>query len=191
MNSPLVDFLRRFAPISDEDGALILSAFTPRSFKEGDVLFQGGRICREMFFILGGIIRVMMFNGKGVEVTCFFLKENQFCTILNSFINGVAAEESLQAACETDVLAVRKEDLLELYKRLPYLEELILRITHQTLLDKIQLRNAYLGEDSTTRYRLFLNRQPDIALRVPQKDIASYLGITPQSLSRIRKGLGN
>jgi CRP-like cAMP-binding protein len=67
------------------------------------------------------------------------------------------------------------------------MNELIDRITYQRLLDKIQIRNAYLGQDSATRYKLFMEQEPDIALRVPLKDIASYLEITPQSLSRIRK----
>jgi len=56
-------------------------------------------------------------------------------------------------------------------------------------LDKIQVRNSYLGEDASLRYRNFLLRQPDIALRVSLADIASYLGITQQSLSRIRKNM--
>jgi CRP-like cAMP-binding protein len=64
---------------------------------------------------------------------------------------------------------------------------LIDQITQQRLLDKIQLRNSYLGKDAATRYKLFMTQQSDIALRVSLQDIASYLEITPQSLSRIRK----
>jgi CRP-like cAMP-binding protein len=69
------------------------------------------------------------------------------------------------------------------------LKSLIDEINQQRLLEKIKTRNAYLGLDSAARYRLFLNTQADIALRVSLTDIASYLGITPQSLSRIRKDL--
>jgi CRP-like cAMP-binding protein len=85
------------------------------------------------------------------------------------------------------VSAIHKARLLELYKRLPYLGGLIDRITQQRLLDKIRIRNAYLGQDASSRYRLFMTQEPEIALRVPLNDIASYLGITPQSLSRIRR----
>jgi hypothetical protein len=66
---------------------------------------------------------------------------------------------------------------------------LINQVTHQALLDKIAIRNAYLGQDSTTRYKTFMANQPEIASKVPLSDIASYLGITPQSLSRIRKNI--
>lgn len=181
-------FAPLFTPLPEEDGALILSAFEPRTYKEGETLFKGGRVCREMFFIRNGVLRIVMVNDKGVDVTHFFLTENRICTILNSFNNEVPAGESIQAACDTEVLAISRERLFELYGRLPYLQGLITRITQQWLLDKIATRNAYLGEDSAARYRLFLERQPDIALRVSLKDVASYLGITPQSLSRIRRG---
>jgi CRP-like cAMP-binding protein len=181
-------FLQLFSHLPEEDSALILSAFEPRTFKEGETLFKGGKVCREMFFVCKGVLRIMVVNDKGMDVTHFFLTENRFCTILNSFNNEVMAEESIQAACDTEALAVSRERLLELYGRLPYLKDLITRITQQALLDKIAIRNAYLGEDSAARYRLFLEKQPDIARRVSLKDVASYLGITPQSLSRIRKG---
>jgi CRP-like cAMP-binding protein len=189
MNNPLIAFLLLFQSINEDDQQLISTAFTAKSFREGDYLFQSGHICKDLFFICKGVIRIVVQNGKGNEVTHFFLKENQFCTILNSFNNGVQAEESIQAACDTAVLSISKGRLLALYEKLPYLKSLIDQIMQQALLDKIQIRNAYLGHDSSERYRLFMIRQPEIALRVPLNDVASYLGITPQSLSRIRKNI--
>jgi CRP-like cAMP-binding protein len=189
MTTPLIDFLRLFRFISAEDEQLISASFEHQFFKEGDALFTSGHICRKMFFICKGVLKIIVQNEKGSYVTHYFLKENYFCTLLNSFTNEVVAKESIQAACDTEVLAISKPELLLLYKKLPYLNSLIDQITQQALLDKIQIRNAYLGQDSTTRYRLFLMRQPEVALRVSLVDIASYLGITPQSLSRIRKNM--
>jgi DNA-binding MarR family transcriptional regulator len=76
-----------------------------------------------------------------------------------------------------------------LYKKLPYVKEIIDQQNQLRLIEKINVRNTYLGEDAENQYKLFIMQNPDIALRVPLKDIASYLGITPQSLSRIRKNL--
>ena len=138
-------------------------------------------------FFCQGILKIVSVNGKGNEVTQFFVKEDHFCTILNSFNNQVPAHESIKAACDTDLIVFPREQLWQLYTQLPYFQSLINQITQQTLLAKIQVRNSYMGEDAATRYQQFLQQQPDIALRVPLSDVASYLGITQQSLSRIRK----
>jgi CRP-like cAMP-binding protein len=169
MAAALLSYLQLFSPIPEADQQLISNAFQLRSLKEGE--------------------RIFAHTAEGKELTHFFLKENQFCTILNSFNNQVPAEESIEAACDAEILFIRRDALLELYKQLPYLKELITQIQQQALLDKIRIRNSYLGQDSTMQYKLFLIQQPDIATRVPLSDIASYLGVTPQSLSRIRKNM--
>lgn len=189
MSNPLITYLRLFKPITAEDQELIASYFERTVFKEGDTLFKGGKTCQELFFVCNGVLRILAINEKGVEVTHFFVKENQLCTILHSFNNQVPANESIEAACDTEVLRITKARLSDLYRKVSYLKELIDQIMQQRLLDKIQMRNAYLGEDSAGRYKLFIMQQSDIALRVSLKDIASYLGITPQSLSRIRKNI--
>ncbi len=189
MENQLVTFLKTFSQFRDADTALVAAATERRTYHEGDYLFKSEKICREMFFVCKGVLRVMVVNEQGHEVTHFFLKENQFCTILNSFNNRVVAHESIQAACDAEVLVISRKNLDQLYIQIPYLKELITQITHQGLLDKIALRNSYLGHDSTARYKLFLSQQSLVASQVQLGDIASYLGITPQSLSRIRKNI--
>jgi CRP-like cAMP-binding protein len=187
MSNTLISYLSLQHPISATEGQHIMEAFKAKTFKEGQDLSQPGSICKELFFIVDGVLRIVIRNKKGNEVTHYFLKENQFCTILNSFHNQVPAEESIQSACNCAVFAISRTALVALYEQIAYLKALIDQITQQALIDKINIRNAYLGQDSTNRYRLFLNKQADIALRVSLSDAASYLGITPQSLSRIRR----
>ncbi|GGA98539.1 Crp/Fnr family transcriptional regulator [Puia dinghuensis] len=187
MTNPLIERLQSMRPIPAGDRELIGEAWQARSYEEGDDLFRGGTVCRELFFICDGILRIVMTNEEGEERTHFFLKENQFCTILRSFENQTAAEERIQAACKATVSAITRDRLLGLYAEIPYLQLLIDRLIHHGLLDKITIRNSYLGHDAAARYKLFLTQQPDIASRVSLSDIASYLGITPQSLSRIRR----
>jgi CRP-like cAMP-binding protein len=189
MQNELIVFLRSFREISDTDADLISSAAERRTYNEGDYLFKSGKICRELFFVCKGVLRIVVINEQATEVTHFFLKDNQFCSILNSFNNRVAAQESIQAACDVAVLAISRKNLDQLYSQIPYLKELITQITHQSLLDKIALRNSYLGHDSTERYKLFLSQQPLVAAQVQLSDVATYLGVTPQSLSRIRKNI--
>lgn len=187
MSNPVSKFLELFHSISEDESNLLINAFEERNYDEGDYLFESQHICKEMFFISEGVLRILVSNKKGNKITHFFLKENQFCTILNSFKNQLIAEESIQAACNVTVFAISYKNLLALYEKLPYLKGLIDLITQQALIDKINIRNSYLGLDSTERYKLFMIRQAEIALRIPLSDVASYLGITQQSLSRIRK----
>ncbi|WP_298737758.1 Crp/Fnr family transcriptional regulator [uncultured Chitinophaga sp.] len=187
MKQQLISFLQLFSTIPAADRELIGAAFHPLTLKEGDYVQRGGQVCRQLFFICSGVLRIVMVNDKGAEVTHYFLKQNQFCTILNSFNTETVADESIQAACNATVLAITRADLLALYEQLPYVQTLINQVIQQGLLDKIRIRNTYLGQEAATRYKLFLMQQPDIAMQVSLSDIASYLGITPQSLSRIRK----
>lgn len=189
MISPLIDFLRLLRYISAEDEAIIATYFEHRFFKEGDFLFSGHRVCTELFFVCKGVLRIVTNNDKGIDITHFFYKENQICTILQSFNDETPTDPGIQAACDAEVLVITKSKLLALYEQLPYMKGIIDKINQQHLIEKVRVRNSYLGEDAENQYKLFIMQQPDIALRVPLKDIASYLGITPQSLSRIRKNI--
>lgn len=186
---PLFQVLQTVNLIPENDQQLIRDAFVVRKMKVGQTLLRSGNIARELFFIVNGILKITSINEKGNDVTQFFLKENQFCSILSSLNGNTMAEESIVCACDCDLLVITKDRLLALYNRFPYFESMIKHITTQTLLGKIQTRNAYMGEDALTRYKKFISRQPDIALRVPLIDVASYLGITQQSLSRIRRNI--
>jgi CRP-like cAMP-binding protein len=184
-----INYLKLFKNIPQGDIDIIGEELEYRKATEDEILLNEGQVCKEMFFVCKGVLRIVALNEKGSKMAYFFLKENQFCSILNSFNNNVPAIEGIEAASDAEIIVLKKQKLLSLYEKLPYLKELITSITTQSLLDKIQVRNSYLGEDASTRYRNFLMRQPEIALRVSLGDIASYLGITQQSLSRIRKNI--
>ncbi len=189
MENQLISALELLQPIPEDDKGRIARSFERRAYSEGDFLFHPDHTCKELFFICKGVLRIVKQNEKGNEVTHFFIREQRFCTILKSFNNETLADEGIQAACDAEVLAISKAKLNVLYEALPYLKTVIGQILHQALLDKIQLRNSYLGLDATDRYLLFLKQQAEVSLRVQLSDVASYLGITPQSLSRIRKNI--
>lgn len=185
----LITYIMSLRPLTEEEKAEIVSHFQAGHLKEGDYLFRGGRVCTKFFFIVSGIVRMVAVNDKGVEVTHYFVGENHFCTNLASFRDGTVAEDSIQCCSPAVVLSIEKSQLLALYGKLPFMEHLIAQVNEQRLLEKIRLKNLYSGEDSAGRYRLFLREQAEIAGGVPLSHVASYLNITPQSLSRIRRKL--
>lgn len=182
-------FLNLFREIPAADLDLIIQYSHVRDVKEGEVLLNEGRTAKELFFVISGILKIVSTNKKGNEVIQFFIKENKFCTILYSFNGDVVSNEGIVAATAGRVFVFSKAKLNNLYEKLPYFKELVESITQRALLDKIQIRNNLMGEEATTRYHKFVSQQPDILLRVPLSDVASYLGITQQSLSRIRRNI--
>lgn len=184
-----VRYLRLFDSFSDQDEELIREQFPVRKFYEGEELCKIGEVCNAMNFVCSGVLRIYSLSEKGAENTHFFLKENQFCCVLDSFVSQTPSKSVIQAACDTEVIILQRQAMMAVYAEIPHLKTAIDQIIQKSLIEKIALRNQYLGEDATTRYTNFLIRQPDIAMRVPLGHIASYLGITQQSLSRIRKNL--
>ena len=182
-------FLEQSRPIPPADVAKIIPHLQTRQVREGEVLLERGQYSRELYFITNGILKINVLNSKGDEVTQFFLAENKLCSILYSFLDNVPAKESIIAACDTEMIVFTHKTLESIYNEVPYFKPLLLSIMQQGLMAKIAIRSTYLGEDATTRYQNFLKKQPTIANRVALNDIASYLEITPQSLSRIRRGI--
>lgn len=182
-------FLHQYRAIPDADFGIIGQYLQYRDITAGTVLLDEGRIAKELFFVVSGILKIVSTTEKGQEVIQFFIKENRFCTILYSFNGGGVAHEGIVAATDASMLVFSRQDLETVFERLPYFKDLVGHITQQTLLDKIRARNNLMGEEATTRYLKFMAQQPDILQRVPLSDVASYLGITQQSLSRIRRNI--
>lgn len=190
MKDAFYQFLKTYnKDISVDDLELVAGYATTREVEADEILLEENNIAKELFFVVDGILKIVTTNGKGDTVVQFFVKENRFCTILYSFNNGTSSTESIAAAIKTKLMCFSKADLLRLYKKLPYFQSLIEKITQQALLDKIKIRNGYMGEEASTRYLKFMKEQPDVMRRVSLGDVASYLGITPQSLSRIRRNI--
>jgi CRP/FNR family transcriptional regulator, anaerobic regulatory protein len=184
-------FLNFFKEIPAADFELIGQHLQHRDILPGQVLLQQGKTAKELFFVAAGILKIVSTSEKGNDVIQFFIKENKFCTILYSFNGGVVSQESIVAATHGELLVFSRTSLDALYEKLPYFKSLVESITQQALIDKIRVRNSLMGEEATTRYHKFISQQPDIMLRVPLSDVASYLGITQQSLSRIRRNISS
>lgn len=182
-------FLNSIQKISTEDFNLICQHGEFREIKSGEILLNEGKVAKELFFVADGILKIVSTNEKGNEVIQFFIKENKFCTILYSFTNEVISAEEIIAATPATVFVFSRKKLNELFDKIPYFKKLIENITQHTLMEKIKSRNHLMGEEASVRYHKFINEHPDLMLRVPLSDIASYLGITQQSLSRIRKNI--
>jgi CRP-like cAMP-binding protein len=186
MSKNVIEYLRGYKQINDADAQMILTAFEPVSFKRGEWLSEAGTLSRKLYFMNKGILKITTSDERGNEFAYFFMEGNQFMGFLYSLYGNVPTLQGLQAATDCELSVIDKDSLLTLYKNLPYLKPLIDQIAYLSMAEMVHIRNSYLTGSAKDKYELLLKKQPEVALYVMQMDIASYLSITPESLSRIR-----
>ena len=165
----------------------IFSKLTRKTFEKKEYLLKEGQVCQNNYFLLSGLVRSFYIDNKGNEKVTQFALENWWVTNMESYIKGVPSYSSIQAIEKTTVLIINKEALETLFKTIPKLERFFRLITENMLI-AIQRRNdIYLQMRSKDRYDDLIQHFPIFAQRVPQYMIASYLEITPEYLSELRK----
>ncbi|MFC3560749.1 Crp/Fnr family transcriptional regulator [Pedobacter jamesrossensis] len=185
----LIDYLLHFGSLNDQQIAFIKKHATELLLNEGDYFSEAGKVANRVGFILDGIIRVSYYNKNGEDVTRYFIDEDNFVVDLNSFDNRIPSSEYVQAVTECKLLVFSKKSWEDLSHTILGWDAIVAKITSKGLLQKIERISPLIAEDATTRYLTFLDRYPGIANRVALVFIASYLGITPSSLSRIRRSI--
>ena len=186
MSASLLACLHPYGPVPAADHAALLAAWHRREVAESEYLTAPYAVCEELFFVEQGVLRLVDAAGPA-EVTHSFRSAGQLCTLLASFERQVPGTLRIQAACPARVLAISRAQLAALGRQLPWLPGLLQRLIGHELHAKLALQRAYLGQDAAGRYHTLLARQPEVARQVSQRMVASYLGITPQSLSRLRR----
>ncbi|MCB0637866.1 MAG: Crp/Fnr family transcriptional regulator [Lewinella sp.] len=148
-----------------------------------------GAISNRLGFVNEGILRSYALGPDGEEVTKYFIRPKQFAVDLESYYNNHPSEAALQAVVPTQVFTIGRNAWNRLSEEIPKMYILMKSLTEATLLNKIKDNDFLNFGTASDKYREFLRRYPDLAREVPLQYIASYLKITPQSLSRIRKQL--
>jgi CRP-like cAMP-binding protein len=187
MSQRLKNHLRKYVTFSDSELEDILSHFRLVSYAKKDLLLQEGHVCTQKFFIVEGLVRSYHLDSKGNEKINQFAIENWWITNVESFVTGTPSSSSIEAIEPTLVLSIDKNTIESLYIKFPKLERYF-RIITENMLIAIQRRyEVFLQLKSKARYLNFMNQLPEFSQRVPQYMIASYLEITPEYLSELRK----
>ncbi|MDJ1505885.1 Crp/Fnr family transcriptional regulator [Xanthocytophaga agilis] len=173
--------------LTNSDIATILSYFEERELESGEYFLTIGNVCNEIGFICSGVVRTYLLSEGGEEVTRYFFRENQFIVDLESYYSRKPSTYPLQAVVKSRINCIRHKDWEKLTETIPQLFILTKVLSEALLLTKLKDTDFLNFGTATDKYREFIRRYPDLALYVPQQYIASYLNITPQSLSRIRK----
>lgn len=188
MNDYIKTYFKNFLPLEEADLELFLSKFKHKSFKKGDYFIKEGESCSEIGFILKGCL-VCVYNKDGNDAIDEFSVENEFISDYPSLLDNKPAEKDVKCLEDSEIIVVNSKDLNELYNQKHSFER-VGRIIAESLFKNWQQKAISLMLDNAeTRYKKLIASKPSLLQRVPQYLIASYLGITPESLSRIRKKL--
>ncbi|AEV99572.1 Crp/Fnr family transcriptional regulator [Niastella koreensis] len=182
----LLKAIRHYIPLSSDDETIIWSLFRVQKLQKGQHLLQAGAICKNIFFIEQGLVRYYAII-DGEEKTSYFNKEGEFVCDYASFLPQTPSTINIQALEACTVYFISHSNMHLFYERVKYGERfgrLALEDVYVNLIN--QVRPLY-NDTPELRYQFFLSKFPDTGQRIPQYYIASYIGIKPQSLSRIRK----
>lgn len=176
-----------FLQLNEEEWEAFKSALVIECYKENTILINGGAIASKVYFIQQGILRTY-FLKKGKEISTYFACDNQFITTYSSFISQKPSFEYLQVLEDCTLYSITAYKLAELSQAFPKIEKLLRVYAEQSYLCIWERTILMQSKTAKERYLDFIERyDKKIVCRVPQNQIASYLGIVPESLSRIRK----
>jgi CRP/FNR family transcriptional regulator, anaerobic regulatory protein len=187
-HSQLLKVLQHIVEIPDAELDSVPDIFKSVQFKKGEYLLSEGQICKHLYFINKGLVKTYLLQ-DGKEYIRQFAAENDFSVDLCSFLSQSTTSFFIQALEDTTAVQINFVDLDALFNSSFHFMKLGKKMAEQSTINLIKRSVSLIKDDATIRYNNFIKERPSLLQRVPQFMIASYLGITPESLSRIRKDL--
>ncbi|MEO1253315.1 MAG: Crp/Fnr family transcriptional regulator [Bacteroidota bacterium] len=182
----LKQYLKKEFQLMDGEIQEITSYFYESSLKKNSFFLKAGSRCDQVAFLKSGVMRNYYIDPKGNEIINYMTNDGDFNTVYNSFVERVICQENIQAVTDCHIHVINHQDFFLLKEKSAVFREIIDRLVVAGLACKEQRLRSYLHEDAQKRYENLLDQQPKIVQHSPMQYIASYLGITRETLSRIR-----
>ena len=187
MTASLQKHIKKHTQISDENLEKFSNAFTLQKVVKKEFLLKEGEICQLEGFVTGGCFKVFHSDQNGTEHTLYFAIEDWWVADVDSFTNSKPSQLNIQALENSEVLLISKQNKEKLYQEIPEIEKLF-RIMSQKNLVALQRRMIdNLSKTADQRYLDFLAKYPKITQRLTNIQIAAYLGVSPEFVSKIRR----
>ena len=181
----LLNSIRYYISLSSKDEEIISRLFHKKNFKKGSHLLKAGNVCRYIIFIETGLVRYYA-NSDDNEKTNYFNKEGEFVCDYLSYLTQIPSGINIQALEDTAIYQISFTDMQQFYEEVEHGERFGRLAIEQVFVNAISQMNSLYTDPPEVRYRKFISNFPNLGQRIPQYYIASYIGIQPQSLSRIR-----
>ncbi len=184
----MIQYVLQFGMLNKQQIELIRSKGRLLEVKKEDYFSEAGKIPKQVGFIVEGVIRGCYYNNKGEEITRCFINENSLVCDYINFESNTTSSEYLQAITDCSLVVFSKKDWEELSHIIVGWDNIKNKMVHLCMHQKSR-KGPVISQDATTRYLEFMENYPSLINRIPLSYIASYLGVTQQSLSRIRKNI--
>ena len=185
----LIKFLQSTGLIPPQKAVEIAACFAPKDLQKGELFLKAGRVADEYLFLSSGLMRAFAFDTEGNEVTTAFFTGNGVVFEVSSFFNRTPSCENIQALTGCTGCCIHYEQLNGLFHAMPEFREFGRQMLVRGFAALKDRMLSTITETTDLRYEKLLQKSPEILQHVPLKHIASFLGVTDSSLSRIRKEL--
>ena len=183
---PLLSYFDRLIPLNEEEKKLVIEKFHPRLFRKRQYVLQEGDVCTQFNFVVRGCLRTYKIDEKGNTHILQFATENYWINDLGSFHGIKPSALNIDALEDTVVLQISRDDLVSLYIKAPKFDR-IFRVLVENAFVRLQERLLQnISSTAEERYQSFLELYPHLTNRLSQVQIAAFIGVTPEFLSRLR-----
>jgi len=189
MHEKLIAYILQYAnlPLTSEEQALIVATFQPKKLRKKQYFLQEGDICKYAGFIVKGAMRQYSVDDKGAEHIVHLLIENYWANDRESSTMLTPSKYNIDAWEDTELLIITRAEMLDLMEKIPAMAQMIYLMDERNAIANQRRLNSTISNTAEKRYEEFASNHPQFIQRFPQHIIASFLGITKETLSRIRK----
>ena len=186
----LIENIKLYASLSEQEIQLLRNAVDKKVYTKSEIIFTEGNVSDEIYFVTKGCVR-LFYNVDGTDKTAFFYTEGQFICAGESYTFNIPASENYQAVEQTEIFVFTKSKIDILLKEIPKFEIIARIATENELITCQKVIASFVTKSAEERYIDLFETQGELFHRVPQQYIASFLGVSPETLSRIKTRVFN
>lgn len=183
----LIQQIQDKVQLSADEAIQVQAYFTPKKLRKRQYLLQEGEVCKYMAFVVKGVLKSYVIDDKGVENINFIGWEGWWMADSYSFFTGEKGVLSIDALEDVELLLISKEEYDRVVKEMPVMSDYFRILYERSLANKDRRILSNIAFNAEEKYTQLLTCYPDLVNRVPQHLLASYLGLTPETVSRIKK----
>lgn len=187
----IIKNISKHITLNEEEKKYFLSILHYKKLKKGEVLLKYGEIPKSQFFVIDGCLRNYSIDEEGKEHIITFACKDWWISDLYAYITETPAEHTIDALIPTEVFEIMKWDMEEVFERIPKFERFFRILFQNSIVNQMRRIKQSMSVPAEERYIDFIKQYPDIYAQIPLKYIASYLGISPEFLSKIRNKIAH